>query len=108
MLILRILLISSILTGCGIDRVKREPPPQIITKWQTYNCGVAPYFDKLDFLPVIWVIIEGKYTLSTDMYANLADNMSGIKQGVGQLQEIIRFYINCIDAAQKTAKEKPK
>ena len=96
-----------ILTGCGMftKREKRDIPPQIITKWRTYDCGVPPHVDKIDFNPVVWEIIDSRYTLTTDMYANLGDNMSLIKQRTAQEKEVRQFYINCIAAAQNKSEE---
>ena len=96
-----------ILSGCGMftKREERVPPPQIITQWVTYDCGVPPHVDKVRFLPVTWEILDDRYTLSTDMYANLGDNMSMIRQRVKQEKELRQFYVNCIESAQDKTEE---
>ncbi len=99
---LKALLISSILLlpGCGtLDKLKRDVPPQIITEWRTFDCGVPPATDRVNFRPVEWEIIDGLFTLSTDMYANLGENMQEIIKASGQLVEVVRFYESCIEAA---------
>ena len=104
---LKLLLTISLvfLAGCTKERVQREVPPQIITKWKTYDCGIPPQIDKIDFKPVVWDIIDEKYTLTTDMYANLGDNMSMITQASKQTIKLIGFYQACIDAAQEKSDE---
>jgi len=88
-------------------REKRDVKPQVVTHWRTYDCGVPPQVDKVDFLPVVWEVIDSRFTLSTDMYANLGDNMSLIRQRSKQEKEIRKFYQACIAAAQKKKEDEP-
>jgi len=99
--LLLILISVLILSGCVKDRVKRDIPPQIITKFKTYNCGVPPARDKINLRSVTIKIIDGLYTFTPDQYGNLGDNMADIIKASGQLVEIVRFYEACILAAQE-------
>jgi len=96
-----IILISFVLlSACGMDRTKREVPPQIITKWRTYDCGIPPARDHITFrLPKFVVSPEGLYTLTAEEYGDLGENMADIIKASGQLLETIRFYQQCIEAA---------
>ena len=99
-MILRLLLISSLLVGCSLDRVKRDEPPQIITEWITFDCGVPPARDKVSFSIPTFRIIDGLYTLTPDNYARLGEAMTDITASIMQMIEVIKFYENCIEAAQ--------
>ncbi len=104
--LLTILVLSIVLSGCRKDRVKREIPPQIITQFRTYDCGIPPARDKVSFrIPVFNVIvIDGQplWTLDQNQYADLGENMQDIIKAMGQYAELVRFYDKCISAAQVT------
>ena len=104
-----IILISLVvLAGCSIDRVKREAPPQIITKWKTYNCGVPPARDHINFvIPKFKVTDEGDWLLTSEQYAILGEAMQDIKNGSAQLLELVHFYEQCIEAANESKTETP-
>jgi len=99
---LLLLLIIS-LSGCWWN-TKPDPEPQIVPQWRTYDCGVPPARDKVSFRLPDWSIIDSRYTLSTDGYADLGENMQEIVKAVGQLVETVRFYENCIKSAQGEVK----
>ena len=97
----RILLIfiTISLLGCDPNRVKPEPDVEIVYKWRTYDCGTPPARDKVSFRIPKWVIVDGLYTLTPSHYADLGENMQEIIKASGQLLETVRFYENCIKAA---------
>ncbi len=98
-----IILISSLLVGCGVlGRVKPDVPPQIITEWRTFDCGNPPARDHINFkVPVFVVTSDGLYTLDAEQYGRLGEAMQSIIKASGQLVEVIRFYESCIEAANK-------
>jgi len=103
----QLLLISSIcllLTDCGwlkTRKIEKEAARIPVYKFVTYDCGIEPDVDKVKFLPVVWVITDDRYTLTSDLYANLGDNMKLIKRSSLQIWEIVSFYRDCILAAQE-------
>ena len=97
-----------VLAGCGLDRVQREVPPQIITKWKTYDCGVPPARDHINFtVPRFVVTSEGHWQLTAEQYAILGEAMQDIKKASGQLVELVRFYEKCIEKANEPTTEAP-
>lgn len=103
MRILSLFIISSLLVGCGgVEELQRDIPPQIITKFKTYNCGIPPARDKVNFrVPKFVVSSDGLYTLTPESYADLGEAMQDIIKASGQLLEVIRFYERCIESAQE-------
>ncbi len=100
--LLTILVLSIVLSGCRKDVVEREIPPQIITQWRTFDCGVPPARDKVTFRPPKFVVTdEPLWTLTADQYADLGENMAELVKAMGQYAELIRFYDKCINAAQE-------
>ena len=100
---LSIILISLSLAGCGaVEKLKRTEPPQVITQWRTYDCGIPPARDKINFrIPEFKITTDGLYTLTPDQYGNLGEAMQDIIKASGQLLEVIRFYERCIASAQE-------
>ena len=86
---------------CSVDQVKREPPPQIITEWRTYDCGDPPTRDPIKLKPIEWKILDGRYTLAPEQYAVLGENMGEILKASGQMVAVIRFYRGCIEAGNR-------
>lgn len=106
--ILKIFLISLLLSGCSLDRVKRDPAPQIIYKWKTYDCGVPPARDHINFtVPKFEVTSEGYWRLTAEQYGILGEAMQDIIKGSGQLLELVRFYERCIEKANEPQTETP-
>jgi len=100
-----LLILSILLSGCGMfGKKKVEPIPDAITviQWRTFDCGVPPARDPINLRVVNWKIIDGNFTLTSDMYGNLGENMSEILKGVRQLGEVVSFYESCIEAASSS------
>ena len=97
-----------LLASCGPERLQREVPPQVITKWKTYDCGVPPARDHINFtIPKFEVTGEGYWRLTAEQYGVLGEAMQDIIKGSGQLLELVKFYENCIEAANATETEAP-
>ncbi len=97
-----------VLAGCGLEMVKREVPPQIIYRYVTYDCGVPPARDHINFvIPKFEVTDEGYWRLTAEQYAILGEAMQDIKKGSGQLLELAMFYESCIEKANETTPETP-
>jgi hypothetical protein len=94
--------LSLALTACGSrQRVDDIKDVQVITKWKTYECGVPPEVDFVSLnKPDFFVIEDGKYTMTPDMYAQMGENFTLIIKAAKQLKSVIGFYESCIAAAQ--------
>jgi hypothetical protein len=96
----KLLLISSVfLIGCAGKRVQPIEDVQVVTKWRTFDCGYSPVVDFVDFHPLTWKVIDGRFTLSTDEYAKLGENVSQIIKVTKQLLLKIEYYEECINSA---------
>ncbi len=98
---LSLILTSLLLVGCAKDRVKRDIPPQVVTVWRTFDCGIAPARDPIKFKAPQFRIVDGRYTLTADQYAVLGENMGQIIKATGQLIAVVNFYEQCIANASE-------
>jgi len=80
--------------------------PEVVTNWVTFDCGDPPARDKVSFHLITFRIRDGLYTLTGDEYAKLGENTSDMIKGAAQLKNVIKFYENCIQAAQNKAGER--
>jgi len=100
---LRTFLIISllVLAGCASrQKVQAIPDAEIITKWRTFDCGTPPETDFINLTVPRWRIIDGRYTLTPEEYANLGESVSDIIKAARQMSEVIDFYQKCIASAQ--------
>lgn len=96
------LIISLVMIGCSSRQpVEQIPDVMTIVEWRTFDCGQPPGRDRVEFRPVVWKIIDGKFTLVPDQYANLGDNMSDLIMGTKQLIAEIQYYLDCISSASR-------
>lgn len=87
------------LVGCSSHQpVEDVPDVQTVVKWRTVACPEPPDRDPVKFRPVTWAIVDGRFTLEPDHYANLGDNMSDILKATEQLKTEIRYYLDCISS----------
>ena len=98
------LIISTVfLISCGGRQVvDPEPDVQIVTKWVVFDCGTPPDRDFVDLSVPRWRIIDGRYTLTPEEYGILGESVSDIIKAAKQMANVIDFYQECIDSANRS------
>jgi hypothetical protein len=91
-----------ILTGCRHDVIDVPPEPVIVNKFVIPDCGTPPQRDPVELRPVIWQIIDDRFTLTPEGYEDLSFNVTEIWRGVEQLRNEITYYEQCLDNLKRT------
>ena len=86
-----------VLAGCAAQQPVVEPPTITDTVYVYPDCGKPPPRKPVDFAPVSWQVIDGRFTLSAEGYKRLAYDMAEILRGVEELKLEIQYYIACVE-----------
>jgi hypothetical protein len=97
--------LAFLLSACAGNETKPVPDVQIVTKYISFDCGYSPDIDFVQFTSPTWRVIDGKFTLTTDEYAKLGENMTQIIKVTKQLLLKIDYYEECLESAEHFAGE---
>lgn len=96
------LLLILLLAGCASAPPTEIPDPVVVTKYVRTDCGEPPVRAPVNLRPIEWLIIDGRFTLSSEDYENLGYNVSMILAGIRELSAEVEFYEECLSSsAQK-------
>lgn len=93
------LLLILLLAGCASAPPTEIPDPVVVTKYVTTDCGEPPQRAPVNLRPISWLIVEGRFTLSSEDYENLGYNVSMILAGIRELQSEVEFYEECLSSS---------
>lgn len=93
---LLLIILVLVLAGCASNQPVVEPPTITDTVYVYPDCGKPPPRKPVDFAPVSWQVIDGRFTISAEGYKRLSYNMAEIMRGIEELKAEIKYYIACV------------
>lgn len=73
------------------------PAPTIITQTVYVVCDSPPKRESIELRPIVWRVIDDRFTLAPEGYEDLSYNMIEIWKGVEQLLAEIEYYASCAE-----------